>query len=188
MKYYKEIRLKDGRTLILRNGTEQDGEAVLEAFNAAHAETDFLLTYPDENSFTAEQEAEFLKGKTESANEIEILALIDGAVVGSAGNEAIGNRYKVRHRADFGISVLKKYWGLGVGRALTEACIECAEKAGYAQLELTVVAENERAIGLYESVGFIEFGRNPKGFYSREKKDFQETVEMRLELKKCDRN
>ena len=29
MKYYKEIRLKDGRTLILRNGTEQDGEAVL---------------------------------------------------------------------------------------------------------------------------------------------------------------
>ena len=89
-------------------------------------------------------------------------------------------REKTRHRAEFGISVDKAYWGLGIGRALTEACIECAKKAGYAQLELEVVAENRSAIGLYESVGFVEYGRNPKGFRSR-LIGWQEVVLMRLE-------
>ena len=76
---------------------------------------------------------------------------------------------------------MKDYWGLGIGRALTEACIECAKAAGYAQLELSVVAENERAVALYESVGFVEFGRNPMGFKSR-LSGYQELVDMRLEL------
>ena len=53
MKYEKEIRLKDGRTCLLRSGTAADGQAVLENFNQAHGETDFLLSYPDENSFHA---------------------------------------------------------------------------------------------------------------------------------------
>ena len=78
---------------------------------------------------------------------------------------------------------MKDYWGLGIGRALTEACIECAKAAGYAQLELSVVAENERAVALYESVGFVEFGRNPMGFKSR-LSGYQELVDMRLELER----
>ena len=75
----------------------------------------------------------------------------------------------------------KAYWGLGVGRALTKACIECAKRAEYAQLELEVVTENRSAIALYESVGFVEYGRNPKGFRSR-LTGWQEVVLMRLEL------
>lgn len=181
MRYEKTVILKDGRTAALRSGTEDDGKEVYELFMLTHAETDFLLSYPDENSLTAEQEAEFLKDKAESENEIEILAVVDGTVVGFAGIEAVGRKYKVRHRADFGISVLKKYWGLGIGRALTEACIECAKKAGYAQLELTAVADNANALSLYESVEFAEFGRNPKGFCSRTS-GYQEIVYMRLEL------
>ena len=85
----------------------------------------------------------------------------------TAGVDAVGTRDKLRHRAEFGISVLRAYWGLGLGRALTEACIQCAKEAGYEQLELTVVAENERAIALYRKAGFVEFGRNPRGFRSR---------------------
>jgi ribosomal protein S18 acetylase RimI-like enzyme len=75
-----------------------------------------------------------------------------------------------------------EYWGLGIGRAMTEACIECAKQAGYAQLELDVVAGNTNAVVLYESVGFIEYGRNPMGFNSR-LTGMQELVLMRLELK-----
>ena len=75
----------------------------------------------------------------------------------------------------------KSYWGLGIGRALTEACIECAGAVGYVQLELEVVAENKSALALYRSVGFQEYGRNPKGFRSR-LTGWQELVLMRLEL------
>ena len=49
------------------------------------------------------------------------------------------------------------------------------------QLELEVVAENRAAIALYESVGFVEYGRNPKGFRSRFI-GWQEVVLMRLDM------
>ena len=181
MEYSRQIVLKNGQTAILRNGVEGDGAAVLEQFNQTHGETDYLLSYPDENSFNAEQEGSFLKRKAESDNEVEIIALVDGRVVATAGIDAIGAKYKLRHRAEFGISVLQAYWGLGVGRALLDACIECARKAGYTQLELEVVAENARAIAMYQRAGFVEYGRNPRGFNSRIS-GYQELVSMRLEL------
>ena len=146
-----------------------------------HAETDYLLSYPDENRFDSEQEGRFLERKTESPNEIELIAFADGKAVGCAGIDVVGTKYKVAHRAEFGVSVLKEYWGLGIGRALTEVCIQCARDAGYVQLELNVVAGNARAVSMYKKFGFVEYGRNPKGFRSRTA-GFQEIVYMRLEL------
>ena len=181
MEYLKKIKLKDGRECVIRNADEKDGKAAFEIFNKTHEETDFLLSYPGENSFNVEEEGEFLQKKTDSENEIELIAEVDGVGVALAGIESLGAKYKIRHRAEFGISVLKEYWGLGIGRALTEACIECAKKAGYTQLELDVVAANESALNLYKSVGFIEFGRNPKGFNSKES-GWQELVLMLCEL------
>ena len=181
MKYNKIINLKNGKEALLRNGEFADGEAVFVNFNETHAETDYLLSYPDENSFDAQQEAEFLKEKTESPNEIEIVAVVDGVVAGTAGIEAVGAKYKLKHRAELGIAILKEYWGLGIGKALMEACIECAKDAGYTQLELNAVAENERALALYKKMGFVEYGRNPRGFNSRVS-GYQEVVYMLLEL------
>ncbi|MGM9647977.1 MAG: GNAT family N-acetyltransferase [Eubacteriales bacterium] len=173
--------MKNGNVAVLRNGVEADAGAVYENFNRTHAETDYLLSYPDENHFDAVQEGQFLARKATSPNEIEMIALVDGKVAGTAGIDAVGTKFKQKHRAEFGVSVLKEYWGLGIGRALTKACIQCAKEAGYVQLELTVVAENERAIALYQKEGFVEYGRNPKGFHSRIS-GFQEVVYMLLEL------
>ena len=181
MRYHKIITLKDGRTCTLRNGTAEDGQALLDIFNLTHAQTDYLLTYPEEHSYTAEDEAELLRRKTDSAGEMELLVELDGKVIGSAGIGCVARKEKTRHRAELGISVDKAHWGLGIGRALTEGCIECARTAGYVQLELEAVAENKSALALYRSVGFVEYGRNPKGFRSR-LTGWQELVLMRLEL------
>lgn len=181
MKYNETIILKNGKDALLRNGTAGDGSVVFEVFNKTHEETDYLLSYADENSFTDKEEAEFLESKANSDNETEIVAIVDGAVVGTAGIEALGSKYKMKHRAEFGISILKEYWGLGIGGALTKACIQCAKEAGFTQLELNVVAENEPAIALYKKLGFVEFGRNPRGFNSRIS-GYQELVYMRKEL------
>lgn len=64
---------------------------------------------------------------------------------------------------------------------MLDACIECAKTAGYVQLELSVVAENARAVSMYRKAGFVEYGRNPKGFRSR-LTGFQEVIYMRREL------
>lgn len=181
MKYYEKINLKDGRECILRNCTEADGEAVLEIFNLTHEETDNLMSYPDESTLNAEEEASFLKEKEDSDKEIEILAEIDGKIAGLAGLSSIGNKYKICHRVDFGISVAKECWNLGIGSALLSACISCAKEVGYEQIELNVVADNPSAISIYKKAGFEEFGRNPKGFRSRYS-SYQELVYMRKEL------
>lgn len=104
-------------------------------------------------------------------------------MAGTAGIEAVGAKYKVKHRAEIGIGIDRQFWGLGIGRGLLDACIECAKTAGYTQLELEVVAENKRAVSMYEQAGFVEYGRNPRGFRSRSA-GYQELIYMRLD---CDR-
>ena len=71
---------------------------------------------PDEQSVDDEQEARSLEETERSDNEVELVAVVDGKIVGSAGITAVGSRRKVAHRARFGISVLQEYWGLGIGR------------------------------------------------------------------------
>ena len=181
MEYNRTVTLKDGRTCIVRNGMEKDAENVLAVFTLTQGETDFLTTYPDELSFTAEQEREFLKKKTENSRDAELVAEVDGKIVGTAGIGMIRDADKTRHRAHFGIAIEKAAWGIGIGKALTEACIDCARTAGYIQLEREVVADNERALALDRRAGFVEYGRNPRGFRPR-KGGWQENVLMRLEL------
>ena len=88
---------------------------------------------------------------------------------------------KIAHRAEVGIAVEKDFWSIGIGRALLMSGIDCAKNAGFSQIELEVVSDNQNAIALYRSLGFIEFGRNPRGFITHNGK-WQELVSMRLEL------
>ena len=120
MTFEKTVTLKDGRNCLLRNGVTSDGKAVLDVFNRTHEETDYLLTYLDENCFTASQEADFLQRKTDSANNVEIIAVVDDVVVGTAGIDALGMRDKIKHRAVFGIAITKEFWGLGIGKYLMD--------------------------------------------------------------------
>ena len=168
MEYLRNVTLKDGRACTLRSAAAQDAPAALANFILTHGQTDFLLSYPDEIRFTEEQEAQLLQKKAESPREAELLAVVDGKVAGLAGIDPVGRAEKLRHRCTLGVSIDKAFWGLGIGRALTTACVECAKKAGYTQLELEVVEDNAAAVNLYRSLGFTEYGRNPAGFCARE--------------------
>ncbi|MNT54888.1 putative acetyltransferase [compost metagenome] len=53
--------------------------------------------------------------------------------------------------------------GKGVARRLVNACIEQAERdTAIMQVHLSVNAENNPALGLYESLGFIAYGTEPR--------------------------
>lgn len=181
MKYKKLVSLKDDEKCIIRNAVGSDASEVYSNFNLTHAQTDFLLSYPDENSYDIEKEEHFLTEKINSDYEVELCAVVNEKIVATAGIEAIGRKYKVKHRAELGISVDKAYWGRGIGCELMKSCIDCAKKAGYKQLELSVVADNTSAVTLYKKLGFVEYGRNPKGFCSR-LSGWQEIILMRLEI------
>ena len=181
MIFEKAVKLKNGKECILRNAEPTDAREFLEYFELCHSETDFLTTYPDETEHNLGKVSARLADTKQSEHNIEILAYVDGKLVGSAGVNMVQDRDKTRHRAEFGISIIKAYWGLGIGKYLTESCIECAKEAGYLQLELDAVSDNESALNLYRKYGFKEYGRNPRGFRTREG-NWQELVLMRLEF------
>lgn len=107
MHYEEKITLKNGKEALIRNAAREDGQDVLDIYNLTHEETDYLLSYPDEKGFDLSQEEEYLDAKAQSENEVELLAIVDGKVVGMAGISAIGDKYKVKHRASFGISIVR---------------------------------------------------------------------------------
>jgi len=181
MRYEKTLPLQDGRTLCIRNAEVSDAQGIQALFTLTHSQTDYLLSYADEHSYDLEQEAAFLKRLLESDGEIMLLSEVDGVLCGCASVCAVGRKYKVRHRAEFGISIDEGFWGLGIGKAMTQAAIACAKLANYTQLELSVVADNARAVSMYQKFGFVEFGRNPKGFLSKYT-GYQTVLDMRLEL------
>ena len=182
MEYGKEILRRDGKPCLLRHALPEDAEEYMDYYRTAHSESDFLRTYPDETDRTAEKYALQFEKIRRDARSAEICAFTDGRLVGAAGISPVGERDKERHRAGFGISVVKSHQGLGIGRALTEATIDCARKMGYELVELCVVSENERALALYRSLGFVEYGRYPHAYLTREGRR-QELIYMYLELK-----
>ncbi len=56
------------------------------------------------------------------------------------------------------MGIIASYRGQGLGFRLIDAAMKQARKAGFVRIELGVHADNERAIALYEKVGFIREG------------------------------
>lgn len=79
-------------------------------------------------------------------------------IIGTAGLSVYAN-HRLRHSASVGIMVHKDYQGMGVGTALMKALIDIADNwLMLVRVELTVYADNEKAIRLYEKLGFEKEG------------------------------
>lgn len=81
-----------------------------------------------------------------------------GRVVGLAGLQLFSNPRK-RHMASLGIYVHTDYQSMGVGTALIEALLDLADRwLMLVRVELDAYTDNERAIRLYERLGFVREG------------------------------
>lgn len=71
---------------------------------------------------------------------------------------------KLRHKAFIAaMYVAPAQRGKGIARQLIEQALACAASMdGVLQIGLDVSAGNKPAIGLYESIGFREYGREPR--------------------------
>jgi putative acetyltransferase len=102
---------------------------------------------------------EFLQ-KTEP-HSCRLVAIAQERVVGSAGLYTAGPSLRRMHVRMLGIGVAAQWQGRGVGRMLISRLLDWADNwAGVLRTELTVHADNDRAIGLYRAMGFVEEGRH----------------------------
>lgn len=161
--YINAITMKDkkGREVIIRSAEENDAENLIDYLKITASETPFLIREPDEITLSIEQEQAFIKAKKDSENELLLIAEINGRHIGNCSLMSIGGYKRYRHRCDIAIALYKEYCGLGVGKTMLETVLDIAEKTGYEQAELEVIADNKPAIALYEKLGFKIYGTFP---------------------------
>ena len=155
------IKDKKGREILLRTAEEHDAEKLIEYLKTTASESPFLIREPDEIALSIQQEQDFIKTKKDSEKELLLIAEIGGRHIGNCSLMRMGGYKRYRHRCDIAIALYKEYCGLGIGKAMLETVLDIAEKAGYEQAELEVIADNQSAIALYEKLGFKIYGTFP---------------------------
>jgi RimJ/RimL family protein N-acetyltransferase len=87
----------------------------------------------------------------------QFVALKDGRVIGWC-DVCRMDRPVYAHVGVLGMGILKESREQGIGRQLILTTLERARQSGFERVELTVYASNQRAIRLYESIGFVPEG------------------------------
>lgn len=91
----------------------------------------------------------------------KLVALDGDRIVGAAGLHASGNSLRRSHVRMLGIGILRDWQGQGLGRRLIVRLLDWSDNwAGVLRVELQVHADNDRAMALYRSMGFVEEGRH----------------------------
>lgn len=144
--------------VIIRKAVEEDAEKLMEYLNVIGGESDFLTFGKGEFGGNIKQEEEFISNALKKENALFIIALINGKLVGNL-NFTGGPRERNFHVGEFGISVLKEYWGKGIGEELIAYLIKWSEESKIIRkINLRVRTDNKRGISLYKKLGFLEEG------------------------------
>lgn len=151
--------------IVIEKASCMDAGAILEYLKQVGRETDNLTFGAEGLPFTIAEEAAHIKQLERSSDDVMFVAKDKGKIVGDASLSRLPRRMK--HRGDFGISVLREYWNKGIGSRLLCEIIKFAEENSFEVIELQVRTDNVAAIHLYEKFGFQKFGTHNSFFKIR---------------------
>lgn len=155
---------KNMNNYVIDKAKPEDAEEILMLTKIVGAETDNLTFGAEGAPVSIEQEQEYLAKEYDSDCDIYLVARKDGRIVGTA-NYTTFPRKRMRHRGQFCLNVKKSEWGKGIGTRMVEEMLRFAkDTAGAEIVSLEVRADNERAIHVYEKLGFETIGCF-KGFF-----------------------
>lgn len=150
-------------SITYRTAVPSDAAQLLEYLKKVGGETDNLTFGANGIPYTVEQEAALLERIAGDPLSSFFLALDGEKIVGNACVNGYGNP-RFRHRVTLAITVLRDYWGQGIGTGLMERMLDFAREIGVELASLEVRSDNERAKALYRKFGFQSYGTFPKYF------------------------
>ena len=154
----REVRLNNNQRVILREATPADAARLLTFIHEVSAQTTFLTFGKNEFNVTQTQEAAFLEAAQKDPAQLYLIAEQNTRVVASL-NFVAGKRARTKHSGEFGVSVLREFWGQGIAGALLDMLIDWARAGGVVtKINLRVRSDNVRAVRLYERKGFEREG------------------------------
>jgi ribosomal protein S18 acetylase RimI-like enzyme len=142
---------------MIRKAVDTDRARILALYKLVAAVPDGIARTPDE--VTGEYVSGFMAKAAESG--VELVCEEGGRILGEIHASCPGIASLAHLLTDLTIAVAPEAQGRGVGRALFQALLD--EVNAYMphihRVELFARVSNERARGLYSSLGFVEEGR-----------------------------
>lgn len=151
------IRINNEK-VIIRKADKQDAKKLVEYLNIIGGESDYLTFGAGEFGKSVEQEESYIENVLKEENAVSLIAEFNGKIVGNL-NFSGGPRQRTAHVGEFGVSVLKEYWGNRIGEELIKYLIDWSKTSLIIRkINLRVRTDNTRGIKLYKRLGFLEEG------------------------------
>lgn len=145
--------LINGFHYYIRSAKEEDAEELSEARLQIDGETENLDREPGEGFLSKESFIKIIAEDSKTDNHLFLVAETKGKLAGFCRCE--GSPFKrLSHKVEFGICILKDYWGYKIGRNFLEEVTLWADSHNITKITLNVLETNEKAIQLYKKFGF----------------------------------
>lgn len=142
-----------GLNYTIRSAAIKDGEELSDLRLQIDGETENLDREKGEAFIDIPGFEQIIKTDTECSRNLFLVAVAHDRIVGFSRCEGIYlNRFS--HKVEFGVCILKEFWGYGIGKNLLKESISWADTSGIKKITLNVLETNDKAIRLYESLGF----------------------------------
>jgi L-phenylalanine/L-methionine N-acetyltransferase len=169
----KPAGLKDGRKVKIRTYTPLDKEGLVSMY-AGLSQESLRWAMPPYNRERIERMTSDLE------NRINVLAFDGQRVVGHL-QISLATNARFRGTGELFIYLHQDFQNAGLGAALMNEGLALARARKVHRVELTVVADNRRAIRLYEKVGFQQEGLKRENYLDEDGK-YHDEVEMGILL------
>jgi RimJ/RimL family protein N-acetyltransferase len=127
------------------------------------SETTNTMQYVGQEYPTVEETAKRLNAQLEDKSTINVGVFDSDHIVGYLNfRMPWGDHPWVAHLAQFGMMILKPYWGQGIGKKMLQIQETHAQKIGVSRIEAMVRVANDRGVTLYERSGYKIEGTRKK--------------------------
>ena len=158
----QNIQAKFGKIYELRSFIPSDAQALQSFFQQSAVESTHTLHYKEKPISISKVESRS-KIATESSSDLFLGAFDENKIIGQVYFRVQHPDHPwVKHIGEFGMTVLRDYWGQGIGTELLRQIEIFANSIGISRIEAKVRVTNEQAIALYKKFGYQIEGTRKK--------------------------
>ena len=175
------FKTKKGRETVIRVVAKTDAQKLMDFINPIFAEDTFLMRGPEDLVKNLKEQQTYVNDQLKKLKKNEGVLLIAqylDRIVGSVDLRRMV--YRQKHMGEIGITISVDFREEGIGQKLMTAIIQEAGNLKLRSLYLHCLANNPRAIHVYEKMGFTKTGGLPKAYLY--KGEYIDQVTMYLEF------
>ncbi|KZE79173.1 GNAT family acetyltransferase [Paenibacillus elgii] len=143
----------NGLNYTIRSAIDKDAKQLSEVRLQIDGETENMDRERGEAFIDPAGFEQIIKTDTEKPRNLFLVAAVQDRIVGFSRCEGVYLK-RFSHKVEFGVCVLKEFWGYGIGKNLLKESIAWADANGIKKMTLNVLETNDKAVELYKKLGF----------------------------------